>query len=145
MKLLEELNPSQRVALGGLLVILLPCFFPTLFTPLGRASPSIFSVPLFATFLIDFFSFLPFLKIGKAIQRRLFNYFISFFFSLGHFLGYQTTYCISGLVRVYIWVHFEDSPKCYAIRQLVVEYFFFNFYYSHAADEYHHHIYFPYT
>ncbi|XP_034674184.1 O-fucosyltransferase 31-like isoform X1 [Vitis riparia] len=43
MKLLEELNQSQRVALGGLLVILLPCFFPTLFTPLGRASPSIFS------------------------------------------------------------------------------------------------------
>ncbi|XP_042491319.1 O-fucosyltransferase 31-like isoform X1 [Macadamia integrifolia] len=33
----------QRSAFAGLLVLLLPFFFPSLFTPLGHASPSIFS------------------------------------------------------------------------------------------------------
>ncbi|CAB4267285.1 unnamed protein product [Prunus armeniaca] len=36
-------NQSQRAALAGLLVVLFPAFFPNLFGPLGRASPSIFS------------------------------------------------------------------------------------------------------
>ncbi|KAG8660316.1 O-fucosyltransferase 31 [Manihot esculenta] len=34
---------SQRTAFAGLLVILLPIFFPRVFGPLGRASPSLFS------------------------------------------------------------------------------------------------------
>lgn len=36
-------SQTQRVALTGLLVLLLPIFSPNLFSPLGRASPSIFS------------------------------------------------------------------------------------------------------
>ncbi|XP_021642767.1 O-fucosyltransferase 31 isoform X2 [Hevea brasiliensis] len=36
-------NHSQRMAFAGLLLILLPIFFPRLFGPLGRASPALFS------------------------------------------------------------------------------------------------------
>eukprot|EP00257_Ricinus_communis_P014042 XP_015571626.1 O-fucosyltransferase 31 isoform X2 [Ricinus communis] len=36
-------NEQQRVAIGGLLILLLPMFFPNLFRPLGRAYPSLFS------------------------------------------------------------------------------------------------------
>lgn len=35
---------SQRAAIAGLFVVLLPVFLPNLFGPLGRASPSMFSV-----------------------------------------------------------------------------------------------------
>ncbi|CAN1332002.1 O-fucosyltransferase 31 [Linum perenne] len=36
-------NQSQRMAFAGVLTILLPIFFPHLFHPLGKASPSLFS------------------------------------------------------------------------------------------------------
>lgn len=38
------LSGSQRAAIAGLFVLLLPVFVPNLFGPLGRASPSMFSV-----------------------------------------------------------------------------------------------------
>lgn len=38
-----HLNQSQKMALAGLVAVLLPVFFPNLFKPLGRASPSMFS------------------------------------------------------------------------------------------------------
>lgn len=41
---LQNLNQSQRTALAGVFVLLFPILFPNLFRPLGRASPSLFSV-----------------------------------------------------------------------------------------------------
>lgn len=46
MKELQSLNQSQRIALAGVLALLFPIFSPNLFRPLGRASPSLFSVSL---------------------------------------------------------------------------------------------------
>lgn len=46
MKQLQSLNQSQRIALAGVLSLLFPIFSPNLFRPLGRASPSLFSVSL---------------------------------------------------------------------------------------------------
>ncbi|KAK3030746.1 hypothetical protein RJ639_036550 [Escallonia herrerae] len=43
MKLQYMQSQSQRVALAGIFVILLPSFFPNLFAPLGRSYPSTFS------------------------------------------------------------------------------------------------------
>ncbi|WZZ25652.1 hypothetical protein YC2023_009053 [Brassica napus] len=40
---LHSLNQTQRIALAGVLALLLPIFSPNLFRPLGRASPSLFS------------------------------------------------------------------------------------------------------
>ncbi|KAJ1424774.1 putative O-fucosyltransferase, plant [Sesbania bispinosa] len=44
LQLLDQLNHSQKSAFAVVFVILLPPFFPHLFHPLGRASPSMFSV-----------------------------------------------------------------------------------------------------
>ncbi|CAI0417542.1 unnamed protein product [Linum tenue] len=41
--LFHRQNQSQRMAFAGVFAILLPIFFPHLFRPLGRASPSLFS------------------------------------------------------------------------------------------------------
>ncbi|CAN0877243.1 O-fucosyltransferase 31 [Linum grandiflorum] len=41
--LFHHQNQSQRMAFAGVFAILLPIFFPNLFQPLGRASPSLFS------------------------------------------------------------------------------------------------------
>ncbi|CAI0405876.1 unnamed protein product [Linum tenue] len=41
--LFHHQNQSQRMAFAGVFAILLPIFFPHLFRPLGRASPSLFS------------------------------------------------------------------------------------------------------
>nr|DAD22110.1 TPA_asm: hypothetical protein HUJ06_023573 [Nelumbo nucifera] len=43
MRFYHHLLQSQREAFAGLLVLLLPVFFPRLFSPLGHASPSLFS------------------------------------------------------------------------------------------------------
>ncbi|XP_057727876.1 O-fucosyltransferase 31 [Arachis stenosperma] len=43
LHLFDQLNHSQRSALAAVSVILFPYFFPNLFQPLGRASPSMFS------------------------------------------------------------------------------------------------------
>ncbi|KAF7139810.1 hypothetical protein RHSIM_Rhsim06G0071800 [Rhododendron simsii] len=49
LQVLQDMKPdshnsqTRRLALGSLLVLLLPIFSPNLFTPLGRASPSLFS------------------------------------------------------------------------------------------------------
>ncbi|KAJ4832834.1 O-fucosyltransferase 31 [Turnera subulata] len=39
----KQQSESQRMAFGGIFMILLPIFIPNLFGPLGRASPSLFS------------------------------------------------------------------------------------------------------
>ncbi|KAJ7965814.1 O-fucosyltransferase family protein [Quillaja saponaria] len=41
--LYDQLNQSQKAAVAGVFLVLLPVFFPNLFGPLGRASPSMFS------------------------------------------------------------------------------------------------------
>ncbi|KAK7282891.1 hypothetical protein RIF29_11997 [Crotalaria pallida] len=43
LQLLKQLNPSQKSAFAVSFILLLPPFFPNLFQPLGRASPSMFS------------------------------------------------------------------------------------------------------
>ncbi|KAK7311687.1 hypothetical protein RJT34_09977 [Clitoria ternatea] len=43
LEYLYQLNHSQKSAFAAVFVILLPPFFPNLFQPLGRASPSMFS------------------------------------------------------------------------------------------------------
>ncbi|KAI4307494.1 hypothetical protein L6164_030673 [Bauhinia variegata] len=43
LNLNNQINHSQKAAFAGAFVILLPVFFPNLFGPLGRASPSMFS------------------------------------------------------------------------------------------------------
>jgi hypothetical protein len=40
---LQNLNQSQKTALAGVFVLLFPILYPNLFSPLGRASPSLFS------------------------------------------------------------------------------------------------------
>ena len=44
MKLYLSGSQTQRAAIAGLFVLLLPLLQPNLFAPLGRASPSMFSV-----------------------------------------------------------------------------------------------------
>jgi hypothetical protein len=48
---LHPLNHSQKSAFLGVFVTLFPFFFPNLFQPLGRASPSMFSVSSTLCFL----------------------------------------------------------------------------------------------
>ncbi|KAG5018889.1 hypothetical protein JHK87_014744 [Glycine soja] len=43
LQIFTQLNQSQKSALAVVFVILLPPFFPNLFQPLGRSSPSVFS------------------------------------------------------------------------------------------------------
>lgn len=42
----QQQNQPQNLALAGVVMILTPVFFPHLFAPLSRASPSILSVRL---------------------------------------------------------------------------------------------------
>ena len=56
MKQLQSLNQSQRIALAGVLVLLFPIFSPNLFRPLGRASPSLFSVSLSLSLYLRWFN-----------------------------------------------------------------------------------------
>jgi hypothetical protein len=52
---LQNLNQSQKTALAGVFVLLFPILYPNLFSPLGRASPSLFSVSLSLSISDDLF------------------------------------------------------------------------------------------
>jgi len=57
LQIFTQLNHSQKSAFAVVFVILLPLFFPDLFQPLGRASPSMFSVTLICNFLFNSLNF----------------------------------------------------------------------------------------
>lgn len=70
---LNQLNHSQKSAFVAVFVILFPFFIPNLFQPLGRASPSIFSVtphfPFPQLIVKNWISFMNHLIVG--IKNRL--------------------------------------------------------------------------
>lgn len=57
LHLFDQLSQSQKSAFAVVFVTLLPFFFPNLFHPLGRASPSMFSVSPFYFFTSSFLKF----------------------------------------------------------------------------------------
>jgi len=101
---LNQLNHSQKSAFVAVFVILFPLFIPNLFQPLGRASPSIFSVtPHF-----------PFPQLIVKIwiwftNDLIFGIKIDCNFRNGLLLNLDTSHCYRVLYNAELWVHYTFS------------------------------------